>query len=71
MKTLMPEHRPKLSKPAIQPHCAAIPTAESVTSPRRETMSVSTSWNELVRTFCSATGTASRTVTFQKGLSPK
>ena len=71
MKTLMPEHRPKLSKPAIQPHCAAIPTAESVTSPRRETMSVSTSWNELVRTFCSATGTASRTVTFQKGLSPR
>ena len=31
-----------------------MPTAESVTSPSRETIIVSTSWNELVSTFCSA-----------------
>ena len=48
-----------------------MPTAESVTSPSRETIIVSTSWNELVSTFCSATGSASRAVTRQKGLSPR
>ena len=71
MNTLMPEHRPKHRRLDSQPHCEAMPTAESVTSPSRETIIVSTSWNELVSTFCSATGTASLTVTFQKGLSPR
>ena len=71
MNTLMPEHRPKFSRLHSQPHCAAMPTAESVTSPSRETIIVSTSWNELVSTFCSATGRASRAVTRQKGLSPR
>ena len=71
INTLMPEYRPKPSRPQSQPHWAAMPTAESVTSPSCETISVSTSWNELVNTFCSATGTASFTVTRQKGLSPR
>ena len=49
--TDMPEQSPNDSTAASQPHWAAMPTAESVTSPRLETMSVSTSWNELVSTF--------------------
>ena len=47
----MPEHSPKISTKPSQPHWAAMPTAESVTSPSRETIMVSTSWNELVSTF--------------------
>ena len=71
INTLMPEHSPKPKSPHSQPHWAAMPTAESVTSPSCDTISVSTSWNELVNTFCSATGIASFTVTRQKGLSPR
>ena len=69
--TLMPEHSPKPSSIHSQPHCAAMPTAESTTSPSRETIIVSTSWKELDSTFCMDTGSASRSATRQKGLSPR
>ena len=71
MNTLMPEQSPKPSSAHSQPHWAAMPTEDSAMLPRRETIMVSTSWNELVSTFCSATGMASASVTRQNGLSPR
>ena len=69
--TDMPEHSPKPSRFASQPHWPAMPTADRVRSPSRETIMVSTSWKELVSTFWNAMGRASRAVTCQKGLSPR